>query len=92
MSAEEIPYAPLSEGSVAFQPGGPERATSRIEMTRNSESLAVVEQVCGFRNFRLLRLSGSAFQGFIRDEYTTLPDIANRPLHMWLDLEWDCLR
>ena len=21
-------------------------------------------------------------------EYTTLPDIANRPLHMWLDLEW----
>src|SRR4051794_26730873 len=90
VSAEEIPYAPLSEGSVAFQPGGPERVTSRIELTRNSESLSVVEQVCGFRNFRLLRLSGSAFQGFIRDEYTTLPDISNRPLHMWLDLEWDC--
>jgi urate oxidase len=24
----------------------------------------------------------------VRDQYTTLPDIANRPLHMWLDLEW----
>ncbi len=24
----------------------------------------------------------------MRDQYTTLPDIANRPLHMWLDLEW----
>jgi urate oxidase/2-oxo-4-hydroxy-4-carboxy-5-ureidoimidazoline decarboxylase len=36
----------------------------------------------------LLRLGGSAFHGFVRDEYTTLPDIHNRPLHMWLDLEW----
>ena len=26
--------------------------------------------------------------GFVRDQYTTLPDIRNRPLHMWLDLEW----
>ena len=24
----------------------------------------------------------------MRDQYTTLPDIKNRPLHMWLDLEW----
>ena len=37
---------------------------------------------------KLLRLGGSAFHGFVRDQYTTLPDIANRPLHMWLDLEW----
>ena len=22
------------------------------------------------------------------DEYTTLPDLMNRPLHMWLDLDW----
>ena len=36
----------------------------------------------------MVRLSGSAFVGFVRDEYTTLPDIHNRPLHMWLDLEW----
>jgi urate oxidase len=36
----------------------------------------------------LLRLGGSAFQGFVRDQYTTLPETTNRPLHMWLDLEW----
>ena len=36
----------------------------------------------------MLRLNGSAFKGFVRDQYTTLPDIANRPLHMWLDLDW----
>ena len=40
----------------------------------------------------MLRLNGSAFQGFVRDQYTTLPDIANRPLHMWLDLDWTYTR
>ena len=24
----------------------------------------------------------------MRDEYTTLPELKDRPLHMWLDLEW----
>jgi urate oxidase len=33
-------------------------------------------------------LGGSAFHGFVRDQYTTLPDIHDRPLHMWLDLDW----
>jgi urate oxidase len=47
-----------------------------------------VEARSGIRGFRLLRLGGSAFHGFVRDQYTTLPDIKNRPLHMWLDVEW----
>jgi urate oxidase / 2-oxo-4-hydroxy-4-carboxy-5-ureidoimidazoline decarboxylase len=46
-------------------------------------------EVCsGIRGFKLLRLGGSAFTGFVRDQYTTLPEIKNRPLHMWLDLDW----
>ena len=57
---------------------------SRVEMTRGR----LVEAMSGIRGFRLLRLGGSSFHGFIRDQYTTLPDITNRPLHMWLDLEW----
>jgi urate oxidase/2-oxo-4-hydroxy-4-carboxy-5-ureidoimidazoline decarboxylase len=84
VTATELPYAPLSNASVAFAPEGPERAWSRIEITRQG----VAEQRSGISGFRLLRLNGSAFQGFVRDQYTTLPDIANRPLHMWLDLNW----
>jgi urate oxidase len=48
----------------------------------------VVDRRSGIHGFKLLRLSGSAFTGFVRDEYTTLPDVTDRPLHMWLDLEW----
>jgi len=84
VSAVEIPYAATGPENIAFAPTGPDRATARIELTRE----AVVEAVSGIRGFKLLRLSGSAFQGFVRDEYTTLPDVADRPLHMWLDLEW----
>lgn len=87
ISASAIPYAPL-DGHVAFAPCGPDTATARLEIDRTG----FVEAVSGVRGFKLLRLGGSAFRGFVRDEYTTLPDLHNRPLHMWLDLEWSYLK
>lgn len=84
ITATEIPYAATLPAGIAFEPGGPDRAYARIELTRES----AVEIRSGIQGFRLLRLGGSAFCGFVRDQYTTLPDIKNRPLHMWLDLEW----
>jgi urate oxidase / 2-oxo-4-hydroxy-4-carboxy-5-ureidoimidazoline decarboxylase len=83
ISASSIPYAPL-DGNMVFVPSGPDVATARIEIDRTG----IVEAVSGVRGLKLLRLGGSAFRGFVRDEYTTLPDLHNRPLHMWLDLEW----
>jgi urate oxidase / 2-oxo-4-hydroxy-4-carboxy-5-ureidoimidazoline decarboxylase len=87
VTAEELPYSPIGAKAVSFAPHGPERAFADIELTRD----AVVEVRSGIRGFRLLRLGGSAFQSFIRDEYTTLPDTPNRPVHMWLDLNWTYL-
>lgn len=88
VSATEIPYGPLPGGSMGFAPAGPERATARIELRRSGTNVQTVEACSGIRGFKLLRLGGSAFFGFVRDRYTTLPDLKNRPLHMWLDLEW----
>jgi urate oxidase len=82
IAAAEIPYG--AAGAKAFTPAGPERAFARVEICGNS----VVEARSGIDGFRLLRLGGSAFQGFIRDQYTTLPELKDRPLHMWLDLAW----
>jgi urate oxidase/2-oxo-4-hydroxy-4-carboxy-5-ureidoimidazoline decarboxylase len=83
VSAEEIRYEGLG-GGVSFTPAGPERATARVELQPGT----IIEARSGLRGFKLLRLGGSAFHGFVRDQYTTLPDLMNRPLHMWLDLEW----
>ena len=85
VSADEIPYDSIDvDGQAAFSPSGPERARAQIEIGRKG----IIDVRSGIRGFRLLRLGGSAFKGFVRDEYTTLPDLHNRPLHMWLDLEW----
>jgi len=84
ITATQIPYDPLTSSSVSYVPGGPDQAWSRFELTPQR----VVEIRSGIKGFRLVRLNGSAFQGFVRDQYTTLPDIANRPLHMWLDVDW----
>ena len=87
VSATEVPFR--STGArVAFSPAGPERASARVEVGRNG----IIDATSGIRGYQLLRLGGSAFHGFVRDQYTTLPDITNRPLHMWLDVEWTYLQ
>jgi urate oxidase / 2-oxo-4-hydroxy-4-carboxy-5-ureidoimidazoline decarboxylase len=86
ISADEIPYTAVDAETTttAFMPSGPARARAQIELGRTG----LIEVKSAIRGFKLLRLGGSAFKGFVRDEYTTLPDLANRPLQMWLDLEW----
>jgi urate oxidase / 2-oxo-4-hydroxy-4-carboxy-5-ureidoimidazoline decarboxylase len=83
MTAVQLPYAGL-EGGVAFVPSGPDQAFARIEMTQER----VVSAVSGIQGFKLLRLRGSSFEGFVRDQHTTLPERPSRVLHMWLDMEW----
>lgn len=84
ITAVEIPHQGILDGNMAFAPSGPDHATVRIEIERTG----ITELRSGISGFRLLRLGGSAFKGFVHDTYTTLPDITNRPLHMWLDLDW----
>jgi urate oxidase / 2-oxo-4-hydroxy-4-carboxy-5-ureidoimidazoline decarboxylase len=43
---------------------------------------------CGRRNLRLVKLTGSAFKEFARDAYTTLPEVSDRPLFIYLDVFW----
>jgi len=83
MTAVQLPYTGL-DGGVAFMPAGPDQAFARIEMTQER----VVSAVSGIQGFKLLRLRGSSFQGFVRDQHTRLPDRPSRVLHMWLDMEW----
>ena len=83
ISADELPYERMGQ-SVAFVPGGNERLAAQLEINRTG----IVDVVSGLQGFKGLRLSGSAFAGFVRDEYTTLSDLHDRPLHMWLDLHW----
>ena len=63
VTATEIPYAALTTLLRGVCARGPGAAWSRIEITRQG----VAERRSGISGFRLLRLNGSAFQGFVRD-------------------------
>jgi urate oxidase / 2-oxo-4-hydroxy-4-carboxy-5-ureidoimidazoline decarboxylase len=92
LNAEEVPYDQVGDG-IAFKPStGPKAAAQlwlgRENLGRENNAIVIKDMVSGLKSYQLLRLSGSAFYGFIRDEYTTLPEMKNRPLRMFLDLEW----
>src|SRR5947208_1050941 len=42
----------------------------------------------GRRKLQLVKLTGSAFKDFARDAYTTLPEVSDRPLFIYLDVYW----
>ena len=48
----------------------------------------VTGHLCGRRELQLIKISGSAFADFARDEHTTLPERRDRPLYTWIDVGW----
>jgi urate oxidase / 2-oxo-4-hydroxy-4-carboxy-5-ureidoimidazoline decarboxylase len=48
----------------------------------------IEQNLCGLEDVRLLKLGGSSFAGFVRDEYTTLPETENRPLQVHMNVRW----
>jgi urate oxidase/2-oxo-4-hydroxy-4-carboxy-5-ureidoimidazoline decarboxylase len=45
-------------------------------------------QASGRSGLQLIKLTGSAFADFARDEHTTLPERTDRPLYVWCDIGW----
>jgi urate oxidase len=62
---------------------GQEVRTAVVGRTREA---AAVES--GFRDLVILKSTGSEFKGFLRDEYTTLPEADDRILATSLDARW----
>jgi urate oxidase len=59
-------------------------ATAWVLLPRGSE---IAEQ-SGRKGLHLVKLKGSSFADFVRDEHTTLPDAYDRPLFVHLDVDW----
>jgi urate oxidase len=64
-------------------------ATATLDLTRAGAAPAVTAHRCGRRGLQLIKLTGSAFAQFARDEYTTLPERVDRPLFIYLDVFWE---
>ena len=68
----------------AFLQRGPEVATTEVELMRGSAPRVV----SGVRGLVILKTADSAFEGFLRDELTTLPESNDRLLATEATIEW----
>jgi urate oxidase len=67
----------------SFTAGPPHRRFARIEATRGGVTID-----SGVAGYLMIKTTGSAFEGFLRDEYTTLPEASDRILATSLDATW----
>lgn len=97
LTANEMPFehvlVPTGTGHnkshLVYKKSRNEYATTTIEVVRTGTGNKVVKHTSGIRDVHLIKVSGSSFYGFIRDEYTTLPEAFDRPLFIYLDFDWE---
>ena len=82
ISIKEIPFAAHSDKLLSPLEGD----YGTVELDLGRDGLRALR--CGRRNLRLVKLTGSAFRDFARDAYTTLPEVSDRPLFIFLDVHW----
>ncbi|NBD23421.1 factor-independent urate hydroxylase [Paenibacillus glycinis] len=93
---DRIPFQSLSvrgdegprESGLVYRRSHNDHAHAAMELRRAAEGAGVVEQWSGLSDLQLIKVSGSSFHGFVRDEYTTLPESFDRPLFIFLNIQW----
>lgn len=98
MSGEEIPFEQTSARSlsddrsmsdVVFKHSRNERVSASTEFIRTADGGTVInKQRSSLTDLQLIKVKGNSFTGYIRDEYTTLPEDSNRPLFIYLNIHW----
>ncbi len=78
----------LNKSGLVFRRSRNEYATAAIEVARTDKGNTIVKHSSGVNELQLIKVSGNSFYGFIRDEYTTLPEAHDRPLFIYLNLSW----
>jgi urate oxidase len=99
VSGEELPFeaaavpAPdpgsITESAVLFHRRHGDRSIAALEIDRDTSGSATLSDLRSGRvGLELVKITGSAFAAFPRDDYTTLPERSDRPLFIHLDIAW----
>jgi urate oxidase / 2-oxo-4-hydroxy-4-carboxy-5-ureidoimidazoline decarboxylase len=82
MTGRELRFDRLSDKLFAREQG--DHAVATVEL----DASGIRDQRSGRADLWLLKVTGSAFTRFARDDYTTLPERVDRPLFIRLDAWW----
>ena len=86
ITVREQPFAHV--GTALFDRLRDDVSTARVRAARLDDAVVVTEAESGREDVRLVKLTGSSFARFARDEFTTLPETVDRPLCVHLDVHW----
>ena len=87
--AAQVPGEGGFDASRVLRRRGPgEHSVAALRYGRGEGGAELREQRSGRVEMELLKVEGSAFTRFVRDEYTTLPERSDRPLFILLDVHW----
>jgi urate oxidase / 2-oxo-4-hydroxy-4-carboxy-5-ureidoimidazoline decarboxylase len=97
LTGRELPFepAPVPDDSgafgaspVLFARAGGDYAVATLEYALDGDAPRLLAHECRRVGMQLLKVTGSAFTRFARDEHTTLPERGDRPLFIALDIGW----
>ncbi len=97
VSGTEIPFEPalvpdgsggFGESEVLFERQHDDRSTASLELDRHGSDIEVTDLTAGRVGLQMMKVTGSAFADFARDQYTTLPERKDRPLYIHLNVGW----
>ncbi|MFJ5758720.1 factor-independent urate hydroxylase [Neobacillus sp. NPDC093182] len=91
ISFEELPVP--TDGSfepspLVFRYSLNEQAGAAIEVKREKDEIITTNQLSSLKGLKLIKVKGSSFYGYVKDEYTTLPESFDRPLFIFLNIDW----
>jgi urate oxidase len=75
------------ERGVLYDRSAGDHGTAELDLDRTA-GIRLAGHRSGRVGLHLMKLRGSAFTRFVRDEYTTLPERVDRPLFLFLDVHW----
>ncbi|MFL6233103.1 MAG: factor-independent urate hydroxylase [Thermoanaerobaculia bacterium] len=79
----EHPWEPIETYRIAFRQAGGERRTAEVARDRDGAKV-----LAGLENLVVMKTAKSAFEGFPRDRYTTLPETSDRLLATAVRATW----
>ncbi len=92
LRSRQVPFAaapiPGGHSGTLFSRSRDDYGYSHMELVRDDGEARLVDHQCGRLGLQLIKVTGSSFTRFVRDEYTTLPEAVDRPLFIYLDLFW----
>lgn len=78
----------FTDSGVLFSRAHDDASFAELDFARDGTTPVVRAQRSGRVGLQLIKLTGSSFAQFARDDYTTLPDVTDRPLFIYLDVFW----